>query len=188
MATPWPCRYANTEKNVLRNGDLGLISGGASEWNLSGAVPGTFTVGTDQSNDGTPYGLFQCSGPCQDDAGIYQELATTAWTPVGTTVHFGAKLATRRGGGDSAVALVLWQHNASTGTWTPTADTPLTRTVTGVWQNYDASATVLEGTTSLRLSISAKAANPYGWCIDDVYLTTGMVNPLASGTPCGFAP
>ena len=185
--TQWPCRHANTEKNVLRNGDLALAAGGTSEWTVIGASPGTFTVATDQPNDGTSYGIFQCNGPCQADAGIYQESGTTAWTPVGTTVRFGAKLATR-GGGDSAVALVLWQYNGSTGTWTATPDSRLTRTVTGVWRNYDAAATVLEGTTALAVSITAMAPSPYGWCIDDLYLTTGMVNPLASGTPCGFPP
>lgn len=187
VATPWPCGFANTERNVLRNGDLGLTPGSTAEWYVSGATPGTFTAAMSQSHDGTPYGVFQCNGPCQDDAGIYQELATSPWTPAGATVGFGAKLATR-GGGESAVALVLWQYNPTTNVWTPTSDTNLTRTVTGGWQHYGATATVLAGTTALRLSISAKSPNPYGWCIDDLYLTTGMVNPLASGSPCGIEP
>lgn len=182
--TPWPCGYADTERNMVKNGDLGLAPGSTSEWNLSGPAPGTFAVATHQSNDGTPYGILQCNGTCEGDYGVDQEIGRTEWTPVGATVHFGAKIATR-GGGDSTVALVLWQHNPSTGTWTPTS---ATRTVSGVWENHDASATVLEGTTSLRLAIHGQVPNPHGWCIDDVYLTTGMVNPQASGAPCGIGP
>ena len=187
VPTPWPCGYADTERNLVRNGDLGRAPGSTSEWNLSGAAPGTFTVATEQSNDGTPYGVLRCNGTCRADSGIEQDVAVSPWAPVGATVHFGAKVATR-GGGSSTVTLVLWQHNPSTNTWTPTSDTTPTRTVTGVWQHYDATATVLEGTTSLRLSIYGNDPNPNGWCLDDMYVTTGMVNPSASGNPCGLEP
>lgn len=43
---------------MVRNGDLGTAPGSSSEWNLSGAAPGTFTAATHRSNDGTPYGIL----------------------------------------------------------------------------------------------------------------------------------
>lgn len=46
----------------------------------------------------------------------------------------------------------------------------------------------MAGATVLRYTISGRDMDHKGVCVDDLYLTTGMVNPLASGTPCGVVP